>query len=62
MTVDAQEWIDCPECEGSGARRFIRCCGDALPNDECCGNGIDDAEPCDFCRGFGGVPPERPSP
>lgn len=62
-TVDMQERlmiehgvidrIECPDCDGSGFTMLTRCCGYALPNGECCGNGTDGKEPCEFCQGEG---------
>lgn len=45
--------IECAECDGHGYNNIIRCCGNALASGACCGNGIDDTEECDFCRGQG---------
>lgn len=48
----------CPVCGGEGGKpvlhQWTECCGNAMPNGDCCGNGIDREQwgfnpPCPHC-------------
>jgi len=53
MTHSVTHEIECSECDGAGFMMVTRCCGYALQCGACCGNGIDDQDPCITCQGTG---------
>ena len=45
--------IDCYECDGTGCFMEQGCCGNALRDGSCCGNGIPVQVECKHCNGTG---------